>query len=1216
MPQLYLLIHRWALLLVTLLLAGLAAPAQAQTYSLPVSGAAAYTTCSGTLYDDGGPNGNYSANASGTVTLTPATAGNKIRLDFTAFYLESGFDVLRIYDGADIYAPLIGSYSGSYSPGTVYATNSTGKLTLRFTSDYSAQYSGFAATISCVTSAPLPDLIIQSPSAQPLAVAPGGSISANCTIANISGTLAQSSSVGYYLSTDATLSANDVLLGSSYGYSLGGNQSAYQAAYLSVPTSVAVGNYYLLFVADYQNQVAESNETNNTASLGLSIIAPYVDLTIQQPYLSTYSTTPGSSVGLSCYVTNQGNATASSSNVGYYLSADATLSANDVLLGSSYGGSLTGGSYGSYRSISATVPTATTPGSYYVLFVADYQNLVPESNKANNVSALNLTVVTPSVDLTVLQAQVNPTTVTAGSFVTSSAYVANQGNTTAAGSRLGVYFSTDATLSANDVLLATENVAVLSAGNSYYVYPQFAIPTTAMPGTYYVLFAADDQNVVAETNEANNVRSVALNVALPSVDLLVIQPSLSPNSALPGGYVYTNSYIQNQGLTAAASSDVGYYLSADATLSANDVLLGNSTGGILNAGISSSRYGSFTVPAGTAPGSYHVLFVTDYQNRVSETNETNNVSSVVFTVLQPSIDLVIQQARLSQTTTPAGLPVVADAYIFNQGNSAAASSDVGYYLSADATLSANDVLLGNSTGSYLYANSYSSRNATLTIPGSTTPGNYYVLFVADYQNQVAETNETNNVSSVPLLVGPPFTGTVVPYSGTATITTCNTTVYDHGGPNNYGSYANGTLVINPGTAGSKVQLGFNSFQLDGCCDRLTVYDGPSTSAPLIGSYSYNSPGVITATNSSGSLTLVFTSDGYGSYAGFEAVVACVSGTNTLPDLAPFLLTTTSANALAGSLVYVQTGIRNQGASTASSSSVGYYLSIDNILDASDVLLGALPGGSLAANQSATRNGQVNIPGNTAGGTYYLLHVADPQNTVTESNEANNVVAGTILITVPPLPDLAISQATLSNNSRTAGTVLTATCELRNQGTAYAPPSVLGFYLSTDAVFSSNDRLLANFQASELSQGTQLRASATFVLPGSITAGSYYVLFVADYVEDIGESNEGNNVAALPLTITVIQSAHNEQLAGLTLTVFPNPTVAGQSFNVQLEGPVNGKKAELQLFDALGREVEHRSLTLTSQRGPEVFDTRNLPRGVYLLRLTGEGLNATRRIQVE
>ncbi|QKG53592.1 hypothetical protein [Hymenobacter sp. BRD67] len=51
--------------------------------SLARNGTTSYTTCSGTLYDNGGATGPYSLNATGAMTLPPATAGNKIRVDFT-----------------------------------------------------------------------------------------------------------------------------------------------------------------------------------------------------------------------------------------------------------------------------------------------------------------------------------------------------------------------------------------------------------------------------------------------------------------------------------------------------------------------------------------------------------------------------------------------------------------------------------------------------------------------------------------------------------------------------------------------------------------------------------------------------------------------------------------------------------------------------------------------------------------------------------------------------------------------------------------------------------------------------------------------------------------------------------------------------------------------------------------------------------------------------
>ena len=44
------------------------------------------------------------------------------------------------------------------------------------------------------------------------------------------------------------------------------------------------------------------------------------------------------------------------------------------------------------RPLTAQVPANTAPGSYYVLFVADPANAVAETNEANNMAALRLTV--------------------------------------------------------------------------------------------------------------------------------------------------------------------------------------------------------------------------------------------------------------------------------------------------------------------------------------------------------------------------------------------------------------------------------------------------------------------------------------------------------------------------------------------------------------------------------------------------------------------------------------------------------------------------------------------------------------------------------------------------------------------------------------------------------------------------------------------------------
>lgn len=132
--------------------------AAAQTYLMdntPV------TACSGTFYDSGGAGANYGNNQNFTKVFSPGTPGGLVRLSFSSFSVENtGFfgqvyDAMTIYDGPSTAAAVIGTYygtNGDNAPGTITATNPTGQLTVRFTSDGEVTRAGWEATVSCVAS--------------------------------------------------------------------------------------------------------------------------------------------------------------------------------------------------------------------------------------------------------------------------------------------------------------------------------------------------------------------------------------------------------------------------------------------------------------------------------------------------------------------------------------------------------------------------------------------------------------------------------------------------------------------------------------------------------------------------------------------------------------------------------------------------------------------------------------------------------------------------------------------------------------------------------------------------------------------------------------------------------------------------------------------------------------------------------------------------------
>ena len=109
------------------------------------------------------------------------------------------------------------------------------------------------------------------------------------------------------------------------------------------------------------------------------------------------------------------------------------------------------------------------------------------------------------------------------------------------------------------------------------------------------------------------------------------------------------------------------------------------------------------------------------------------------------------------------------------------------------------------------------------------------------------------------------------------VTTCTGVFYDSGGSgSDYSSSETFTKTFTPDAPCSYLEFVFTSFTIETCCDNLTIYDGPNAASPLIGVYTTN-PGTITATNPTGQLTFVWSSDGSVVDAGWVANISCVAG---------------------------------------------------------------------------------------------------------------------------------------------------------------------------------------------------------------------------------------------------------------------------------------------------------------------------------------------------
>ncbi|OQY27256.1 MAG: hypothetical protein B6244_11165 [Candidatus Cloacimonetes bacterium 4572_55] len=117
------------------------------------------------------------------------------------------------------------------------------------------------------------------------------------------------------------------------------------------------------------------------------------DLIAENCAINPTTVNPGDSVSASCTVRNQGQGSAGSSTLKYYLSSNTTYESGDTQLGTNAVDSLSAGGT-SLENATLTIPADTAAGSWYILFYVDTDNDVDESDEDNNVANQQIIVTT------------------------------------------------------------------------------------------------------------------------------------------------------------------------------------------------------------------------------------------------------------------------------------------------------------------------------------------------------------------------------------------------------------------------------------------------------------------------------------------------------------------------------------------------------------------------------------------------------------------------------------------------------------------------------------------------------------------------------------------------------------------------------------------------------------------------------------------------------
>jgi subtilase family serine protease len=151
---------------------------------------------------------------------------------------------------------------------------------------------------------------------------------------------------------------------------------------VALPASAAAGVAYIIAKADGDNLVAETSETNNTASRSIGIGPDLIVSSTSAPG----TVVAGTTVTVTDTVINQGAGAAAATSTRFYLSTNPSLDGGDVRLDAGRAVAPVNAGASSTGSTAVTIPAATTPALYYLLIKADGDNGVPESYETNNIT--------------------------------------------------------------------------------------------------------------------------------------------------------------------------------------------------------------------------------------------------------------------------------------------------------------------------------------------------------------------------------------------------------------------------------------------------------------------------------------------------------------------------------------------------------------------------------------------------------------------------------------------------------------------------------------------------------------------------------------------------------------------------------------------------------------------------------------------------------------
>ena len=791
--------------------------------------------------------------------------------------------------------------------------------------------------------------------------------------------------------------------------------------------------------ADSKDAIVESNESNNSNSTTVEIVEPQLpDLTITAFTSNAASYETGKTMSFTVTVKNQGTAASGSA----YLS----LSGNGA---STYKQSIGALAVGGTKQLTFSIPAPSSAQTLTLTAFADCDEAVSESNEDNNTKSLSVSIVESQLpDLTITAFTAGAASYETGMTMTFSVTVKNQG-TAASGS---AYLS----LSGNGISTYKQSIGALAVGGTKQL--TFSIPVPSSAQTLTLTAFADCDEVVAESNEGNNTKSLSVRITEPQLpDLTITSFTAGAASYETGKTMSFTVTVKNQGTAASGSANL--------SLSGNGISTTKQSIGTLAVG--GTKQLTFSVPAPDTAQALTLTAFADCDEVVSESNEDNNTRSVTVEIVKPLLpDLTVTSVTPAKASYRAGETVTISTTIKNQGE-----ADTGSFV---VRLAPSGGSVQTRTVSGLKVGESTTLTWTFTAPVLSETEVWIITVTADSTGVIAESDESNNSAS----------GSVTILGEKPDL--CITSLTPDAD-----SYAPGETITFTAVVKNNGVIACPESQIRFSGAEITSQTKPLSRIPAGGSVSISfaltAPGIVgektyTVTAMADPNNAVEESDESNNSRSSSFTVY-----NPLPDLTVTRIQSNKNEYADGETGTVTVTVSNQGGKDVANAKLKLAIG--------DFHSEVKQTGAIASGSSVRISFTFTAPEVLERREVMVTATADPTNEIVESNEVNNTLTSSLAIK-PVLPDLGITNTNATNWYAGKDVVITATVV---NYTSQAVPSVT---------------VRLTIGANRYEEAIPLPGSGSNLAVFRVTlprqTGATPIRFIVDPYNALPEENEGNN----------------------------------------------------------------------------------------------------------